>query len=117
MSAFDFVRYCRTQITISRRAFGPPEDPRAGTRLLGILAHLRKELIEVEQAPQDPIEWADLIILAIDGAWRQGITPEVLVTALDVKQRVNCARRWPDWRTASPSDPIEHDRSGEGRPV
>jgi hypothetical protein len=113
----DMVEYMAAQMVISRKAFGPPEDPRAGTRLLGILEHMRKEMIEVIDAPRDPLEWADLIILAMDGAWRQGITPGQLAFALVAKQMSNRSRRWPDWRNARPDQPIEHDRSGDDRPV
>jgi hypothetical protein len=107
----DLVGYTENQIEFSRRAFGP------GPRLDGVLEHMRREMIEVRETPQDPLEWADLIILAIDGAWRQGITPGELATALVVKQATNRSRRWPNWRTASPNEPIEHDRDGEGRAV
>lgn len=109
-TAFDLAAYIEDQIRFSVVAFGP------GTRLDGVLAHMRKELDEVREQPQDLIEWADLIILAIDGAWRQGITPDALVGALMVKQAINRRRAWPDWRTADPSGPIEHVRSGEGSP-
>ena len=107
---FDLHAYYRGQREISERAFGP------GTRLLGILAHIRKELDEVRADPTDPFEWADLIILAMDGAWRQGITADQLAWALLRKQAINRRRRWPDWRLHGQDVPIEHDRSGEGRP-
>ena len=107
----DLVAYIKAQIDFSREAFGP------GPRLHGVLDHMAKEMIEVSEHPQDPLEWADLIILAIDGAWRQGITPDDLASALAVKQAMNSRRRWPDWRTAPSDRAIEHDRSGEGRPV
>jgi dATP/dGTP pyrophosphohydrolase len=100
----DLVLYIRSQIDFSREAFGP------GSRLAGVLDHLAKEMIEVTEHPQDPLEWADLIILAIDGAWRQGITPEDLASALVVKQNMNRARTWPDWRTAPADRAIEHQR-------
>ena len=101
---FDLVSYIERQIEFSREAFRP------GPRLEGVLDHLAKEMIEVSESPQDPFEWADLIILAIDGAWRQGIAPEDLAAALAVKQDMNRSRRWPDWRTAPPGKAIEHER-------
>jgi hypothetical protein len=119
----DLVGYIRGQIEVSTRAFGPPDDPRAGTRLAGVLEHMRREMIEVIDAPHDPFEWADLIILAIDGAWRQGIEPERLAAALLAKQSINRYREWPDWRLASPDEPIEHIREqpsgllGRGRKI
>jgi len=110
MPFFDLVTYIERQREFSEQAFGP------GPRLGGVLAHMRKEMDEVEQDPTDPFEWADLIILAIDGAWRQGIEPGDLARALFAKQVTNRRRRWPDWRLHGPDEPIEHDRSGEGRP-
>jgi len=100
----DLVAYIRGQIDFSREAFGP------GPRLHGVLDHMAKEMIEVVDSPQDPFEWADLIILAIDGAWRQGIAPEDLCSALSVKQEINRNRTWPDWRTAPADRAIEHER-------
>lgn len=102
---FNLLGYIERQIEWSRETFGP------GTRLKGVLAHLRKELDEVEKDPGDASEWADIIILAIDGAWRQGITPDQLAQALAIKANVNRLRQWPDWRAASPDAPIEHTRT------
>jgi hypothetical protein len=101
---FDLVAYIERQILFSREAFGP------GPRLHGVLDHMAKEMIEVIDQPQDPFEWADLIILALDGAWRQGIEPNDLCAALAVKQDMNRARKWPDWRTAPADKAIEHER-------
>lgn len=88
----------------STETFGP------GSRLAGVLAHIRKELKEVEAAPEDVEEWIDVVILAFDGAWRAGHDPEAIVTALLAKYAKNRARDWPDWRTADPDAPIEHVR-------
>jgi len=48
----------------SHRTFGP------GARQAGVVAHIRKELIEIEDEPEDLSEWADLFILGLDGCWR-----------------------------------------------
>ncbi len=45
----------------SSMTFGP------GPRTEGVLAHIRKELIEITKDPTDPIEWIDVAILALDG--------------------------------------------------
>ena len=95
------------QREFSSRTFGP------GNRTTGVLAHIHKELVEVENNPDDISEWADIIILALDGAWRRGFSPEAIAEAVSLKQARNEARRWPDWRTADPNGPIEHDRSAE----
>lgn len=91
----------------SRATFGP------GARLLGVLDHIRKELAEIEADPKDLGEWVDVIILAFDGAWRAGWRPQQIIDAIAAKQARNEARVWPDWRTMSPDEAIEHDRTGE----
>jgi hypothetical protein len=88
----------------SEQTFGP------GTRLQGVLDHIRKELTEIEEHPDDVSEWIDVVILALDGAWRSGSSPEQIVAALLAKYAKNRAREWPDWRTASPDKAIEHVR-------
>lgn len=106
-ATFDLVAHLHRQRAFSERTFGP------GARTAGVLDHIRKELAEVEAAPEDVTEWVDLVILALDGAWRAGHQPQAIVDALVAKQERNEGRTWPDWRTADPSKAIEHDRSGE----
>lgn len=98
------VEIVRRQQNFSRRTFGP------GPRTAGVLAHIRKELDEAEANPGDVSEWADIIILAMDGAWRAGHSPEAIVAGLIAKQTVNEGREWPDWRSQRPDAPIEHKR-------
>lgn len=107
----NFVEYVRQQINWSREAFGP------GKRTKGVLDHIRKELKEIEAAPDDLDEWIDVIILATDGAWRAGYTAEQIATALFNKQTKNVNRTWPDWRTRSEDEAIEHDRSVDAPPL
>lgn len=95
------------QHLFSIHTFGP------GARLAGVLDHIHKELIEVEQDPGDVSEWADVVILAFDGAMRQGHTPHQIIAAIKDKQARNEARTWPDWRNLPTDQAIEHDRSGE----
>lgn len=104
---FDLVAHLHRQREFSERTFGP------GARTAGVLDHIRKELAEVEASPGDVTEWVDLVILALDGAWRAGHQPQAIVDALVAKQTRNEGRTWPDWRTADPSKAIEHDRTGE----
>lgn len=106
-SGFDFETHLRRQAAWSEQTCGP------GPRTTGIVDHIRKELAEIEADPTDVREWIDVVILALDGAWRCGATPEEIVAALAAKQARNEARTWPDWRTADPNKAIEHDRSGE----
>lgn len=79
----------------------------------GLIDHIRKELLEIEAEPDDLEEWVDVLILALDGAWRAGHKPQEIVDAYVAKMAKNRARTWPDWRTAEPGKAIEHDRSSE----
>ena len=90
----------------SNDTFGP------GDRRCGVLDHIRKELVEIEDDPPGRSdEWFDVVILALDGAWRDGWEPQEIIDAITAKQAKNEARVWPDWRTADPDKAIEHDRS------
>ncbi|TDR82152.1 dATP/dGTP pyrophosphohydrolase domain-containing protein [Paludibacterium purpuratum] len=103
---FDLIAHLHRQRAFSEKTFGP------GARTAGVCDHIRKELIEVEASPNDVTEWADVILLAFDGAWRAGFTPEEIAAALGAKQTKNEARTWPDWRTADPNKAIEHVKDG-----
>ena len=98
----DLVRHLVRQRDFSEKTFGP------GQRTNGVLDHIRKELIEIEAKPNDLTEWIDVIILAFDGAWRAGYTPDAIANALVAKQGRNESRTWPDWRTADPNKAMEH---------
>lgn len=93
----------------SERTFGP------GRRTLGVLDHIRKELQEIEDDPSDLHEWVDVVILALDGAWRAGWEPQQIIDAIKAKQARNEARTWPDWRTMTADQAIEHVRSQDCR--
>jgi hypothetical protein len=107
--AFDLIAHLHRQRRFSEQTFGP------GTRIDGVSDHIRKELLEVQASGGSLDEWVDVILLALDGAWRSGATPEAIVTAIEAKQSKNERRTWPDWRTAAPGKAIEHDRSSEAR--
>ncbi len=101
---FDFAAHLRRQREFSERTFGP------GARTKGVIDHIRRELAEIEQTPDDLSEWADVVILGLDGFWRAGATPQQIIDALVAKQTKNESRQWPDWRTAKPDTAIEHVR-------
>ncbi len=103
----NLVKHLRRQKEWSEKTFGP------GARTAGVLDHIRKELFEIEAAPDDPLEWADLIILAFDGAWRAGLSPNEICEAIMIKQAINEQRDWPDWRTLDPNKAIEHCRRND----
>jgi hypothetical protein len=98
----ELVSYLRRQIEWSKRVFG--EGPRTG----GITRHIEKECREIRAAPYDLSEWVDVMILAMDGYWRHGGTPEWLMAELEAKQDKNFARSWPT--PVSQDEPVEHVR-------
>lgn len=102
---FDFLAHLRNQREWSEKTFGP------GKRTAGVCDHIRKELLEIEADPDDALEWLDVAILALDGAWRAGLSPEQIIGGIVGKQAKNERRTWPDWRTAPADKAIEHDRS------
>lgn len=103
--------YLHHQRVWSDQTFGP------GPRTEGVIDHIRKELVEVEQAtgPEQRLEeWMDVIILALDGATRaaKALNLDVSVVLDDVahKQALNEMRQWPDWRNVPEGKAIEHIR-------
>ena len=111
----DIQKHLTRQIKFSKKNFGPAN---AEGRNAGVIDHIRKELKEIEAAPTDLEEWIDIIILGLDGAWRcanvnypkdkpEDLAAKVL-SMLDMKQRKNEKRTWPDWKTAEPGKAIEH---------
>ncbi|MGM0703846.1 MAG: dATP/dGTP pyrophosphohydrolase domain-containing protein [Pseudomonadota bacterium] len=106
---YDLTAHMERQIAFSTRAFGP------GDRTQGVIDHIRKELLEIESAPDDLEEWIDVVLLALDGAWRAGYSPDQVTSALEGKLHKNEQRKWPDWRTVDRTKAIEHDRATEGQ--
>lgn len=98
---FDLVAHLKRQADFSLKTFGP------GPRVKEITDHIRKELDEVEADPTS-LEWIDVVILAFDGAWRAGYTPEEICAAIERKQGKNEVRAWPNWRLYKQGQPIEH---------
>lgn len=105
VSGFDIIKHLERQKEFSERTFGP------GKRTKGVLDHIEKELKEIEENPDDLSEWIDVVILALDGAWRSGYNPYQIIGALIAKQYENEARKWPDWRTRSENEAILHVKS------
>lgn len=102
---FDLLAFLRDQCEWSTATFGPNYDHKR------ITAHIRKELDEIEEDPTDTVEWIDVVMMGLDGAWRSGATPEQIIETLVGKMAINQQRVWPDWRTADPDQALEHDRS------
>lgn len=96
------------QREFSIRAFGP------GHRRHGVIKHIESELDEIRATDgTDASEWADVVILALDGALRAGHDPQVVLDAILAKQELNERREWPDWREFKDGEAIEHIRTEE----
>lgn len=85
----------------SLRTFGP------GKRTIGITKHIEKECAEVRENPNDLSEWVDIIILAMDGYWRAGGQPGMLLYSIIAKQAVNRERTY---LKTNEDEPSEHVR-------
>ena len=86
----------------AEETFGP------GTQTDRYLSHILKEVEEVRSDPRDVVEWADIIILAFEGARRAGHPAQVILDAIRDKQERNLSRHWPNWRDVPDNQPIEH---------
>ena len=110
-----FEDYINLQREWSERTFGD------GRRTVGLCRHIEKELNEIKRSPDDLFEWIDVVILAIDGAWRAGYSPEQIIEALLEKQQVNFERRWPAPQAQyEPTEHIghnEHEKETKNRQV
>ena len=102
MKTFDLIAHLERQREFSLKTFGP------GGRMHSVVDHIRKELLEIEAAPTNLLEWVDVILLALDGAWRAGFTLEQICNGIENKQTINEKRKWPDWRDAALDKAIEH---------
>lgn len=102
MTSWDLIAHLHRQREFSERTFGP------GHRTAGVIDHIRKELREIEAKPLDLAEWVDVVLLALDGAWRAGHSPLAIAQGIAAKQAKNEQRTWPDWRTAPSDRAIEH---------
>lgn len=101
--------YLRRQWKWSSETFG------AGVRTKGIIQHIEKELLEIKQNPFDLSEWIDVAVLALDGYWRHGGTPERIMVDLQAKQDRNFAREWPV--PTSEDEAVEHVRTPPAKPA
>ncbi len=115
----DLKQHLIRQMAFSHATFGP------GTRTAGVIDHIRKELVEVEESGGSSAEWVDVVILALDGLTRQlaycngyraqpDRVAETVCSMILGKQSKNEARDWPDWRIVLTDKAIEHVRD-EGK--
>lgn len=78
----DIFQLIQAQRDFSVQAFG------GKPRLLGVHAHLLKEVEEVKRNPFDISEWADCMLLSIDGALRAGATVEQIAVRIDSAKKL-----------------------------
>lgn len=98
----DLIKHLERHIEFSKKTFGP------GILTEGIIDHITEELDEIKAEPLDLEEWIDVVMLALDGAWRAGHSPEDIAYMLECKQTKNEARNWPDWTTVDRTKAIGH---------
>lgn len=101
---YELTDIITNQKTWSKETFGE------GPRTEGVLRHIESEIAEIraEQVGTSAHleEWVDIIILAIDGAWRSGDwTPEEICAMLEAKQLKNRHRQW---KRTAPDEPSFH---------
>jgi len=118
----DFQNYVSRQRKWSKQTFGTEQ------RTEGIMKHIEKEVNEVREClksidqENDKLvidlnkvkelhieclyECIDIIILAIDAAWRMGFSSFEIEQALADKQIKNYRRKWP--KDSDPNKPTEH---------
>ena len=85
---FDIKKFLEDQKSWSREVFG------TGRRTIGICDHIRHELIEIENDPDNLEEWIDVLLLAFDATWRLDASPKDVVETLLKKQHKNINREW-----------------------
>lgn len=108
----DFSEYIHRQREWSLVTFGN------GARTDGISKHIRHELEEIANANNDVErleECIDVIILAMDMAWRLGFQPNTIEQMLHWKQEKNFARKWParEVSEANQSEPTFHIKEND----
>jgi hypothetical protein len=98
----DLEPFIADLVAWSEKTFGP------GPRTENLLNHIAGELDEIEAKPADVTEWIDVVMLALDGAYRSGHSPKEICEALVRKYEINLTRKWID-----PGDgaAVEHERS------
>lgn len=117
----DLKQHLLRQMAFSHATYGP------GKRTAGLVDHIRKELVEIIDGEGAPIEWVDVVILALDGLTREliyrdngggrgdpGNAADMACRLICTKQTINEGRDWPDWRTQPQDRAIEHIGDGFG---
>jgi Protein of unknown function (DUF550) len=107
---FDFRKFeCRRR-EWSADTFGPLGE---GMTLNSVIDHLAEEVDEVKETPHAADEWADIIQLGLEGAFRAGLSVADIWAALWDKHFVNEERKWPDWRLCDPNKKMKAIKNGQ----
>jgi hypothetical protein len=108
----DFDDTVERAFRIQSRQFGDRQE-----RTSGVVDHIKKEADEAKARPSDLVEWADIILLAIDGYRRNGGQSDKLLSLLEAKLDIVAGRTYPDPYATPDSVALEHDRSHDMVPV
>jgi len=100
-----FTDLVNRQRTWSTTQFGESVD------LPRILNHITEATGDVEKEPARLHNWIDIVLLAMDGAWRAGHSPKEVVQAIQDVQVRNIMRDWQNPGDLPIGEPIKHIRS------
>jgi hypothetical protein len=85
-----FNKFCEDRKQFSHSTFGTPESRGCAAPLL----HLKEEVQELIDNPDDEMEWADCWLLFLDAASRKGYSVDDLVDFGNKKLEINKLRSW-----------------------
>ena len=97
----EFLRFQIEAHRWSEQTFGVARSPD------GPIAHLVKEVKELQQNPYDIMEYADCLMLILDAASNASITGDKLLEAAWEKLEINRQR---DWGIPDADGVVEHRR-------
>ena len=89
----------------SYKTFGSKEERDHTAPLL----HLQKEVQELIDNPDDPMEWADCVLLLLDAAERKGHSFNDLIDFASKKLEINKVRKW----NKQPNGTFLHEKNTE----
>ena len=85
-----FNKWMKERDEFSFSTFGTPDK----RNCIYPLVHLKKEVDELIDNPDDPLEWADCLNLLFDAARRHGISIDDLLGYAEKKLAINRKRLW-----------------------
>jgi hypothetical protein len=83
-------KFIQDRNEFSHKTFGSPAERDCSYPLI----HLKDELLELLNNPDDQMEWADCTLLLLDAAWRKGYSLEDLIDFSIKKLEINKKRKW-----------------------